>query len=203
MLLYLVRHGQSEGNIATYDVPDARLTDIGHGQAADLGRRFEGEQIDLVIASPMRRAVQTALHIKRQTGAPLEIWQHSSEVRRLALSPLLGRSGLVELAPDAILPDDYPEAAWDYGMQTTEGTNERARGITAQFLTRFAHTDKQIVMVSHGGFINYLLMALIGTDFDHLFAVAQRNCCINKIVITPDRVRLHSLNDVRHLCTVT
>lgn len=203
MLLYLVRHGQSEANVVTYDWPDPNLTPLGHEQAAELGRRFEGEGIDLIIASPMKRAVQTALPIQRQTGAPLEIWQYLGEFRSLEIAKLLGRQALQEMAPQASLPGDYPEVPWDWGRETLESTNERARKIVTDLRTRFAHTDQKIVMVSHGAFINFMLMALIGPAFDRVFAVEQHNCCINKIVIQPDRVRVHSINEVAHLTSVT
>lgn len=84
--IWIVRHGESAGNvardraaaegltridIAERDV-DVPLSDLGHEQAAALGAWFaampEGERPEVLLVSPYRRAVQTAAII-REAGA--------------------------------------------------------------------------------------------------------------------------------------
>jgi probable phosphoglycerate mutase len=60
--IYLVRHGETEWarlgrHTGLTDVP---LTDVGRGQALDLGRRLAGHRFALVLTSPLSRAADTA-----------------------------------------------------------------------------------------------------------------------------------------------
>ena len=73
-VMILLRHGQSEFNLhftATRRDPgiiDARLTELGHLQAAEAAHILVGERITRIIASPYTRALQTAAPIARALG---------------------------------------------------------------------------------------------------------------------------------------
>ena len=84
--LWIVRHGQSAGNVATaaadaaglavVDMPlrdaDVPLSDLGHAQAAAVGRWFaalpEAERPEVMLSSPFVRARQTARAICEAGG---------------------------------------------------------------------------------------------------------------------------------------
>ncbi|MDT5071826.1 MAG: hypothetical protein QOH82_1146, partial [Mycobacterium sp.] len=74
--LVLVRHGQSEGNVARrLDTrpPGAALTELGHEQARTFGRAWE-HPVGLVAHSTALRAVETAADIGEQLGlSPIEL----------------------------------------------------------------------------------------------------------------------------------
>lgn len=57
--LWLIRHAQSQGN-RDGSQDDSDLTSDGEAQAHTLARELEGEQFDLVLASPLLRARRTA-----------------------------------------------------------------------------------------------------------------------------------------------
>lgn len=65
----LIRHGQSTFNEAYARDPvdplhfDARLTTLGHRQAADARAALRDEHYDLVVTSPFTRAIETTLGI--------------------------------------------------------------------------------------------------------------------------------------------
>ncbi len=70
MTIYLIRHGQSEFNAAfAVQRPndpmifDAPLTELGRQQAIEAGKKMAELGVEHVIASPMTRAIQTAMHI--------------------------------------------------------------------------------------------------------------------------------------------
>ena len=70
MQIYVARHGQTEWNVlckvcGRTDIP---LTDIGLEQAAQLAEETAKYDIDLIIASPMLRAQQTAGAIAQRCG---------------------------------------------------------------------------------------------------------------------------------------
>lgn len=72
--LYFCRHGESEMNRAglfagTTDTP---LTDIGREQARLEGEKAKGHGIDLIVSSPMSRALETAQIIAKEIGYPAD-----------------------------------------------------------------------------------------------------------------------------------
>ncbi|HEY8200093.1 MAG TPA: histidine phosphatase family protein [Actinomycetota bacterium] len=97
MLLYVVRHAQSESNVkVTGAGKDSRLTQLGRRQAQAVAARLAEIGIDRVLASPYTRALETAEAIRQATvGA--------------ALRPLPGRlqslcTPRAVLSPDAGVP---------------------------------------------------------------------------------------------------
>ena len=62
--VYLIRHGQSEANVALdLDNPnfyyDAKLTSLGKKQAQDTQKKLKNIDFDLMLCSPLTRALQT------------------------------------------------------------------------------------------------------------------------------------------------
>jgi broad specificity phosphatase PhoE len=69
----LLRHGQTPMSVqkryaGRSDVP---LTDLGVQQAAAAAKRLASAGLDAIVASPLRRAVQTAEEVAVATGAPV------------------------------------------------------------------------------------------------------------------------------------
>ncbi len=61
---YFVRHGQTAGNFSgIVQVPTIPLDETGSAQAAAAGRALAGHDIDLVVASPFRRAYDTGVAV--------------------------------------------------------------------------------------------------------------------------------------------
>jgi 2,3-bisphosphoglycerate-dependent phosphoglycerate mutase len=70
--IFLIRHGETEGNAAQIvQLPDASLSPRGIAQAERLARRLAVEGIALILSSDLQRAVTTAEHVHRATGAPI------------------------------------------------------------------------------------------------------------------------------------
>ena len=72
--VYFTRHGQTVWNVENKicGATDSPLTDLGHEQAIELGKKIleEGIQIDEILYSPLIRAKATALHVSEITGIP-------------------------------------------------------------------------------------------------------------------------------------
>ncbi|RHV90156.1 histidine phosphatase family protein [Clostridium sp. OF09-36] len=74
---YFVRHGQTiwnvEGKIC--GATDIALTDLGHKQAIETGKKILEEHIhaDEILYSPLMRAADTAKHISEMTGIPARV----------------------------------------------------------------------------------------------------------------------------------
>lgn len=75
--VYFIRHGESRWNLedkicGATDVP---LTEKGHEQAVITGRMFveTGCKADMILCSPLKRALDTARHISEITGIPMKV----------------------------------------------------------------------------------------------------------------------------------
>ena len=71
---YFVRHGQTVWNVENKicGATDIELTELGHQQAIDTGKKImeEGIKADEILYSPLIRAAETARNISEITGIP-------------------------------------------------------------------------------------------------------------------------------------
>jgi broad specificity phosphatase PhoE len=96
--LYLVRHGQSVGNLPGVDeyglAPDDwPLTELGKQQAASLGEHLSSIAFDAIWCSPLERAQATAKRDNHHPGTRVLVVSHGGFNSRL-LHALLGLPGL-------------------------------------------------------------------------------------------------------------
>jgi probable phosphoglycerate mutase len=103
--LFLIRHGETEGNaLRIVQHPHIPLSPRGLVQAERLARRLASEGITRIVASDYARAVTTAEHLQRATGAPLVI---EPLLRERNFGDLRGRP-YAELGFDMFEPDYAP-----------------------------------------------------------------------------------------------
>lgn len=92
--IYFTRHGQTFWNVENKicGATDIALTERGHAQAAELGRKIaaalrgeqasalpQGMKIDEILYSPLVRAAETARHISGETGIPMRVEERLKE----------------------------------------------------------------------------------------------------------------------------
>ncbi len=75
--IYFTRHGQTVWNVENKicGATDIALTELGHQQAIELGKRIvkENIHIDEILYSPLVRASETARHISEITKVPMRM----------------------------------------------------------------------------------------------------------------------------------
>jgi probable phosphoglycerate mutase len=72
MAIYLIRHGETEGNAARIiQLPDSPLSPRGIAQAERLAQSLAAQGISCIVSSDLPRATMTAAPLQRATGAPL------------------------------------------------------------------------------------------------------------------------------------
>jgi probable phosphoglycerate mutase len=162
VIVYFTRHGESVANLADRGMErepaDAdRLSDRGWEQARGLGERLRGEGIETILASPLRRAQETAqaigevLSLGFTTDEDLyEVTQ--SDAYRTA-SPDYKGTGHISWMPAA--PPDHAEP----GAESFAGIVGRVERVRARLEARIE--DERILCVSHWGFIHFFLGATI------------------------------------------
>ncbi len=173
-LVHLIRHGQSTFN-AIQDVTgkdpmmfDAPLTPLGHEQAAARGKQLAGNHYDLVITSPLTRAIQTAQGIFGGRK-PLVIDPLHREWVNWSCN--IGRPA-TELAAD--FPDldfNHLEGSWwhvdgpvnENGIACEPHTSLLARVAAFQAMLA-SHREKRVAVVGHGDF------------FSQIVGYAMQNC---------------------------
>ena len=74
-MIYFVRHGETVWNVENKicGATDSPLTELGHRQAVETAEknRERGIRADLILTSPLSRAMDTAVHISEICGIPL------------------------------------------------------------------------------------------------------------------------------------
>lgn len=194
MRLFLIRHGQTEWNIngRAQGHTDIPLDHVGLHQAALLGQRFEGEEIDLVLSSDLQRARMTADAVASATGAPLE------------LLPALRERGFGTWEGKHFVEFAAALAASHLGrFDFTPPDGESFRDVWARLepvASRLRKVDGNVVVVSHGGSLSLLLAMLIGGQIEISQSFRFANTGVTELGRLPDgRVHLATYNDTRHL----
>ena len=79
--LFVVRHGRTGGNANRYvGWEDEPLDEVGREQAQAVADRLADETIDVVYASPLSRALDTARPLAERHGAPLHVRDGLKEI---------------------------------------------------------------------------------------------------------------------------
>jgi broad specificity phosphatase PhoE len=165
--VFLIRHGQSTFNAhfeATGEDPghvDARLTELGHRQAAEARARMATLGTpDLVISSPLTRALQTALGIFGGTNIPVEVTCRHRE--HLDHTCDIGRSPAALAAEFPGLAFDHLDDPWWHtGPHDHRGLPVEPQDLFARRVEDFvawiaAHPAASIAVVGHGTFLRRL-----------------------------------------------
>lgn len=172
MRLLLIRHGETEHNVAGLlaGVTDSRLTNHGLTQAQRLGShliRKRQLQFTQVFASDLQRALRTAQEIcEAQNGQNKE-----SQLKTFALTLLREQDfGSFELLPwhrseDAREKDPSPDDPDFKPKETAEALKARADMFLEDFLSPLFALDEEseltVAVVSHGLFLAALWKVLL------------------------------------------
>lgn len=198
MELYIIRHGESQGNLVTKDMPDAELTELGRRQAEEVADCMASVPLDRVIASPLVRAIETARPLARKLGMPIEIWKNTYEVRSKGLYVGPARQQLKAAYPEAVFPEEMEADGWIYpGDETAETGNRRAREVYAELVRRFS--GERVAVFAHGGFNRHLLLAALGLDSNSDVYFHQNNGCIYHLSVQAERTRLQYLGGMKEM----
>ena len=170
MRVHLLRHGESlsnaaPGKVALDDREGDRLTDRGRAQAAAAAEHLGGRGITRLVASPMRRARETAAPIAERLGLEIETREDIRELREShGYGELSGeeqrlRRWHVWMAEHGHDPD--------YSYEGGESFNSlRARIESAKSWLAGLPDGERPLLVTHGIFLRFFLLhSLRGEGF--------------------------------------
>jgi broad specificity phosphatase PhoE len=153
----IVRHAQALHNVQRgYPHRDPALTPLGIEAASKIEVPFEP---DLIVVSPMRRAIQTALLafpelLHGSNPLPIEVWPDLREAHDAICNQGSPVADLKMEFPVLDFSECMPE--WNYEAHTPERAAKRAERVRRRLLQ---HVAQYIVCVTHRGFIAHLVEA--------------------------------------------
>jgi len=205
--LFLVRHGQSNGNAEGRfgGHSPTPLSALGKEQAEMTARALAKEKIHAIYSSDLLRAVQTAEPLAVITDLPV-ITTAAFRERKVGVL-----EGLTFDESKAAHPKDY------YALVNRNIYHVITQGESYRQLLRRAtrelhevlhvHQGENIVIFSHTGAICFLTLYLLGAINRNTRTtpwLVTSNCGINRFEIrSRNNIRVHAFNDTRHLQQTT
>lgn len=201
MHLYIVRHGQSTNNANLPRVADPPLTPLGEEQARRAARALQSVGLTALHASPMRRALETALPISAAIGLPVRVTPDLCEEDGLGEHPGMTRDQIAAMLTNCEIPDTVTAQGWWFRKQ--EGPDQvaaRARAVANHLQSLYPQNgDERVAVVTHGTFASYLIRALIAIAPDSRLHFSHNNASISLIELRSDQILLRYLNRLDHL----
>ncbi|MGC4105415.1 MAG: histidine phosphatase family protein [Thermomicrobiales bacterium] len=201
--LYLVRHGQTEGNLRNLFIgaTDIPLDDMGIRQASLLAERFRDIHLDAVVSSPLIRAVRTADVVAEVCGLAVEVHPGLAEVdfgdaEGLTIDEVRERfSELYRLHAE-------PQSG---GVHWPGGESRRAfcqRVVASVGEICESHRGRDVAVVCHGGVIGAFLSHVDGGLVNDWRKYSVHNCSITHVVMTGVSASIVCRDDYAHLVDV-
>lgn len=143
-MLYIARHGQTVWNAQNKvcGITDVDLTDKGREQAKMLALAVVGKSIDIVISSPLKRAVETSKIVADVCNVPIEIDARLTE-QNYGIYEGVNRQNEAFLHNKRNFAYRYPDG--ESMMQVAY----RVYGLIDEIKCKYK--DKNVLFVSHGG----------------------------------------------------
>ena len=204
--LYLVRHGESEANVAgvLQGQTHGALTATGRDAAARLGRALASlslaERPTAIFTSDLRRAVETAEIIAEALGATPQLLPAAREWNVGVLDGLPAAA-----LADAITRSGLPTA--EFAPSGGESMNQlQARAV--QTLADLAHeaadgahvaVRERTLLVSHGDFIRMAIGAAASMPIDAATSLKLRNTSLTEFALSNGTWRVERIGDASHL----
>ncbi len=202
MKLLLVRHGQTDWNInrrfqGQNDVP---LNEVGRQQATALVNRLSREHIDVLFASDLQRAHETARIIAAQQACEIRLDARLREINfgaweGLTYDEIKHNDPAVLAAREA---DIFTTAAPD--GETLNQLTSRVESVLNDLRTQYA--DQTILMVAHGGPLQILLCLALNLSPSKYWQFHLATASLSEIAFYPAGAIINLMNDTCHLSSL-
>lgn len=194
-----VRHGETVWNaeMRMQGQLDTALSARGRWQADRVAEALADEGLEVIVASDLERAFDTAMAIGRRIGLGVTT---DPELRERSFGIFQGST-----YADIDLRWPAEAARWrrhdpDFGPEGGETFRAfSARAVAACARIAASHAGRSIAIVAHGGVLDCLYRAASGTGLDAPRSWDLGNATVNRLLYTPRGFTLVGWNDNRHL----
>ena len=201
MKLFLIRHGQTDWNIARrfQGQSNVPLNEFGRKQAAALADRLSTQHVDALYSSDLERAFETAKMIVHVSGCSPDL--HSDlRLREINFGDWEGLSynEIKERYPSALAKretDIYKNAPPN--GETLEQLSVRVQSMLDELYAR--HQEQTVLIVAHGGVLQILLCCALRLNPTMYWQFHLSTASLSEIALYPDGAILNLLNDTSHL----
>lgn len=201
MYIYIIRHGETYGNLNGDGFTETDLTPKGIEQINALAERLKDKPITKIYSSPLIRAVKTASKIR----------EHHKDTSYIIDCDLLEKGtdpnycGLPSEEIYKICSDAKILPPHSLGVEDDDIAYNRA----LNFIERIKQEndfDSVVAVVAHGTFNSYLISAALGFPFKQNFNFSHLNTGVSLICYIEEngviKTKLKYLNDISHLGTI-
>jgi len=201
--LLLIRHGETAWNAERrlQGHIDIALNPEGLRQAEALADALAGETVDVVVASDLQRARQTAEAVAARHGLAVQI---DAALRERCYGAF---EGLLYSEIAQRYPADF--RAWqarDVDAQMPAGLREGEtfrrfyqRSLTAILDWAARHPGRTLAMVAHGGVLECAYRAATGMPLETPRNFPIKNASVNRFTIRDGKLGLDAWGEVAHL----
>jgi len=201
-LVYLIRHGETDWNREEVfrGRADRPLSPRGLRQADSLGRALGARPIDAVVASPLRRATETAAPVAHAHALAVETheglndldfgsWQGQARQTVRERQPEMWRQW--ETAPQSVV---FP------GGESLADVSRRADSALRGLVERLA--GKTVAVVTHRVVLKVLIGSLFGGGLEFFWRFRLDTTSVTTVRFERSGPVLESFNDTAHLTGV-
>lgn len=178
MLIYIVRHGETNANKEGYlqGWSNDPLNDNGRMLAEITGQEMKGIKFDYCIASPLIRARETAEIILQKSGNNIPI-QFDNRIKEINFGTFEKASirdeKVIQFLEQPIMEYRYPN-----GESILE-VKKRTQGFLKELINR--DDGKTYLISTHGCALRAMLNYLYSDNTDFWHGHVPYNCCVNII----------------------
>ena len=202
---YLVRHGETDWNRERrfQGQADPPLNDAGRAQARAAAARLAELPFAAAYASDLRRASDTAAEIVRGREPRL------TKLAELREKRFGDWEGLTVVDAEARDPERYRRI---FRVATYDGTTappggesdmqmlQRVTGLAERLCAAHAGSDRNILIVGHGGSLCALIVALLGLPAAAIWRFRLANAAVSQVTVFEDgAATLDLFSDTGHL----
>ncbi len=195
MLLYLIRHGQTNHNKAKrlQGQTDIPLNEFGIEAAEKTAKGMADIDFDLIISSPLNRAITTAKIIKGHRDIPIEVDERIKEIS------FGDYEGLCSHGIDYDIPDlDFPnffDAPEKYNTppngESFKDVISRCGNFIKDIMANKDYEDKTILISTHGCALKAILYNLRETELKDFWGDGvSKNCGVTIVKVDGNKVEI-------------
>ncbi len=215
--LYLIRHGQSKGNVGFGDeeadfmeINDPRLTQLGIMQAKKAGKYLENVEFDACYCSPLVRTVITANEIMsfQKEKKPLNVLPLVTEVAVEEIYKGRTLAQLREFCDTAVVADGFNEKDGLLFYNPRENEKplfERAEKAVSYLRSRYKNGEK-VLVAGHAAFGTVMIFHIMGYTASPVYDIEITNTGITHIIFYKEGTNkfgdivFDTINDTKHFC---